>query len=72
MIDIPPGEWAAIQAERSAGQIITDLRADRDSLHDALAALVIVLEDNVNLHHLMDSELHAVASARHVLGEKRA
>ena len=56
--------WDAQQRE------LDRVRADRDSLRDALAALVRVAEtggDGMPVEHW-----HALEMARHVLGEKRA
>ena len=67
-------EQQAERAELEEFDRIAELRADRDSLRDALAALVGVVLDvfprqqqGFTIH-----EWQALESARHVLGSKRA
>ena len=75
---IPPEEWAKIEAERSPGQLITDLRADRDSLRDALAAALAWWEEARNEARgshatgMVGTEADDFARCGAVLGERRA
>ena len=52
--------------------MVAALRADRDSLHDALAAIVPLVEEFYSELGLSEAEWKALEMARHVLGEKRA
>jgi Tfp pilus assembly protein PilN len=70
---IPPEAWAEIEADRSPGRIIEELRADRDSLRDALDALERVAWQLMVEHgQYTADDWRTLESARHVLGSKRA
>jgi len=59
-------------AEAAVVDQLSDMRADRDSLRDALLELVQMVEDKVPGWALNRGEWEAIESARHVLGSKRA
>ena len=69
---IPPETWAEIEAGRNPGQLIEALRADRDSLRDALENLLRYAESLRPMPEVSEWEWQALESARHVLGSKRA
>jgi hypothetical protein len=55
-----------------AQEELRELRADRDSLRDALAALVHVVTEDETGTCMTDAAWDALEMARHVLGSKRA
>ncbi len=72
-LHLTPAEVAAIESpEPSAGDQIVAMRADRDSLRDALAALVHVVTEDETGTCMTDAAWNALEIARHILGSKRA
>ena len=73
-IDLTADEVAQIEyPEPSCGEQLENMRADRDSLRDALDALERVTWQLMSEHGQYSADdWQALESARHVLGSKRA